>query len=329
MSGLPFLPSRRRVLASKERVNQTVTLEPAPGSRQSSPHEGEADTPSLLPKFRLTRRSFLALSAASLGGLALYAGEISRHELSLEQHTLYLERLPDAFRGMRIVQISDFHYTEYTEPFFLREVVRQVNRLRPDMVVLTGDFVSFGPWGHGYARRHAPECAAILSAIECPLRYAILGNHDVVVGSSYVIGPLEEHGIPVLVNQRVALERDGKRVWLAGLGSVCEKKSDPDKAIPPSIARGKEPLIVLAHEPDILPRITRYNADLMLSGHTHGGQVRIPFMPPVMLPPWGKHYIEGLFRDGRTQLYVNRGIGAVGLPFRFRCPPEITLLKLA
>lgn len=310
-------------------MNQTTTLQASSASGADPLCEGE---PAVAPphnRIRLTRRSFLALSAASLGGLAFYAGEISRHELSLEQHTLHLQRLPDAFRGMRIAQISDFHYTEYTEPFFMREVVRQVNRLRPDMVVLTGDFVSFGPWGHAYARRHAPECAAILSGLECPLRYAIMGNHDVRVGESYVIGPLEEHGIPVLNNRAIPLERDGQRVWLAGLGSVCERRSNPGKAIPGSIANGKEALIVLAHEPDILPEIARYNADLMLSGHTHGGQVRIPFLPPMMLPPFGKRYVEGLFRQGPTQLYVNRGIGAVGVPFRFRCPPEITLFQLA
>ena len=306
-------------------MNQTVTAEPtAPRSRISPDETGSGHSP-----FRLTRRHFLALSAASIGGLAFYAGEISRHELTLEQRTIHLPRLPDAFRGMRIVQISDFHYTEYTEPFFMREVVRQVNRLRPDIVFLTGDFVSFGPWGHGYARRHAPECASILSGIECPLRYAILGNHDVVVGSSYVVGPLHEHGIPVLLNRAVALEKDGQRVWLAGTNSACENRFHPEKAITPAIMNSKEALIVLAHEPDVLPEIARYNADLMLSGHTHGGQVRIPFLPPLVLPPWGKRYVEGLFSYGPTQLYVNRGIGAVGLPFRFRCPPEITLLTLA
>lgn len=259
----------------------------------------------------------------------MYAGEISRHELSIEQHTIRMERLPDAFRGMRIVQISDFHYAEYTEAFFLREVVRTVNRLHPDMVLLTGDFVSYGPLPRRLSRRFAVECAAILSEIQCPLRYASLGNHDAIIGDKYVAGPLREHGIPVLLNAAVPLEREGQRVWLAGLGSACESQSQPDRAIPRAAVNDKEPLMVMAHEPDILPEIAKYNADLMLSGHTHGGQVRIPFLPPVQLPDLGKHYVEGLFRYGPTQLYVNRGIGAVGLPFRFRCPPEITLLTLA
>ena len=284
--------------------------------------------PSQSDKFRLSRRTFLSLSAAGLGGLALYAGEISRHELSIEEHTISLPRLPDAFRGMRIVQISDFHYAEFTEPFFLREVVQHVNRLRPDMVVLTGDFVSYGPMPMSFSRRHAPECAAILGGIECPLRYAILGNHDCLIDPKYVVGPVEDHGIPMLINQSVALEREGKRIWLAGLGSVLCGMSHPDRAISPAIMNSGEALIVLAHEPDILPEISKYKADLMFSGHTHGGQVRIPFLPPLNLPAYGRRYVEGLFRHGPTQLYVNRGIGAVGVPFRFRCPPEITVHTL-
>lgn len=229
---------------------------------------------------------------------------------------------------MRIAQISDFHYAEYTEGWFLREVVRRVNGLQPDMVLLTGDFISYGPVGYRYAQRHMPECAAILSEIECPLRYASLGNHDTIIGPDYVTGPLREHGIPVLVNQAVALERGAQRLWLAGMGSACCDDADP-AVIPSAAQTGKEPVIVMAHEPDILPDIARYNADLMLSGHTHGGQVRLPFLPPLALPPYGKNYVEGLFRHGRTQLYVNRGIGAVGVPFRFNCPPEITVLTLA
>lgn len=274
---------------------------------------------------RLTRRSFLKLSAVAAGGFALYAGEVARHELSVEQHTLHLPRLPEAFRGMRVVQVSDFHYAEFSEAWFLREMVDRVNRLKPDIVVLTGDFVSFGPLPKSYARRHAGPCAEILSKIDCPLRYAIMGNHDVMVGEEYVIGPLRENGIAVLVNEAVPLERERQRLWLAGLDSADQYKSRPQQAIPRA---GGEPIIVLAHEPDILPDIAKYKADLMLSGHTHGGQVRLPFWGAVVLPPLGKKYVEGLFQYGETQLYVNRGIGTVGMPFRLNCPPEITVLTL-
>jgi hypothetical protein len=287
---------------------------------------GTASPPS---QHSLSRRSFLRLGAASLAGFGLYTGEISRHELSIENVTIHLTRLPDAFRGMRIVQISDFHYAEFTEAYFVREVVRRVNQLRPDMVLLTGDFISYGPLPYSFARLHAKDIAAILSGLTCPLRYAIMGNHDCIVGAKYVAGPLREAGIAVLENRYTALERDGQRLWLAGLGSVSLDDSKPHEGIPPASLTGKEPVIVLSHEPDILPQIARYNADLMLSGHTHGGQIRFPFLPPLQLPDYGKIYVQGLFRHGPTQLYVNRGIGAVGIPFRFRCPPEITVLTLA
>lgn len=280
-------------------------------------------------KHRLTRRSFLSLSAAAIGGVGLYAAEISRHELSVEQHTATLPHLPDAFKGMRIAQISDIHFEEYTEPFFVREVVRHVNHLRPDLVLLTGDFVSYGPMPFSYSRRHMPLCAEILSGIQCPLRYASLGNHDCIINPKYVIGPLEEHGIPLLLNQSIPLERDGQRIWITGLGSACYNMSDPAKGIPKSAIKDNETVIVMAHEPDVLPNIARYNASLMLSGHTHGGQVRFPFLPPIHLPELGRIYVEGFFHYGPTQLYVNRGIGAVGVPFRFNCPPEITVFTLA
>jgi hypothetical protein len=271
-----------------------------------------------------------------MGSVALYMGEIARHELNVEEHVVRLFRLPDAFRGMRIAQICDFHYVEYTESFFLRKVVDRVNALKPDLVVLIGDFVTYGPlrWPNQeahkrFALRHMPECAAILSGIRCPLRYATLGNHDMMVGGRYVYGDLVNHGLPVLRNSAVPLERNGHRLWLVGLGSACAKDAAPDRAIPASALRDKEAIIVLAHEPDILPEIATYNADLMLSGHTHGGQVRIPFMPAAFLPEYGRHYVEGWFHHGPTQLYVNRGIGAIGVPFRWNCPPEITLFTLA
>ncbi len=302
-------------------MNPTIAVETSPAT------EDQPKALSEPPRRRLTRRRFLGLSAASAAGLALYAGEISRHELSVEEHTLKIARLPDAFHGMRIVQVSDIHYADYSEPFFVREIVRRINQLRPDLVVLTGDFVSFEPMPISFARRHAPGCAAILSGIECPLRYASLGNHDYVVGADYVAGPLRENGIPVLMNASVALERGGQRIWLAGLGSVCTGDDDLARALPR--AAPNEPVLLMAHEPDILPDVAAKGVDLMLSGHTHGGQVCIPFLPPFHLPEYGRKYIEGLFRMGPTQLYVNRGIGAVGLPFRFRCPPEITVIALA
>jgi uncharacterized protein len=278
----------------------------------------------------LSRRRFLQLSAAGVAGLATYSGLLERHHVELIERTISIRRLPAAFRGLRIAQISDIHYDEYTEPYFLREVVRRLNALAPDVVVLTGDFVSFGPLPHRIGARLSYPCAEILAAIACPLRFACLGNHDAVVGPAMVTDALQTHGIPVLLNSALPVERGNSRLWFAGTRSWTEDAPDLNQAVPAQRDAG-EPVILLAHEPDYAPEVLKHGGvDLMLSGHTHGGQVRLPIVgtPQRMLPPGGRRFVEGHFELGPLQLYVNRGIGTVGLPVRFNCPPELTLLTL-
>jgi uncharacterized protein len=277
----------------------------------------------------LTRRGFLAVAAGSAAGLAFYGGEIARHELEIVYRTITLPRLPDPFAGMRIVQISDFHFAEYTEAGFLKAVVRNVNALAPDLVVLTGDFVSFGPLPRPFGAKMSYHCAEILAGIECPLRYAIMGNHDALVGARTVTDALRTQNIPVLANSSTPLERDGRRLWLAGIQDALIQRPNLAAALPAGRNPDNEPLILLAHEPDFADYAMGHQISLVLSGHTHGGQIRIPLVTPLLLPDMGTRYVQGLFklRDG-MQLYVNRGIGAVNLPFRFRCPPEITVITL-
>ncbi|MBX6358882.1 MAG: metallophosphoesterase [Acidobacterium ailaaui] len=278
----------------------------------------------------LTRRRFLGLSALSAAGLGLYAGEIARHEIDVVPLTIRIPGLPEVFRGFRLIQISDIHIMEFTEPSFLRLVLHQVNALKADLVVLTGDFVSYGPIQSKRAVQWAYECGQLLTHLHCQVRYAILGNHDGVVGQEAVTDALTTHGIPVLANESIPMEREGKRFWLAGTTDALEGKPKPDfvKAFPKTAKADGEPVILLAHEPDVAPEAAKHGYQLMLSGHTHGGQVRLPFVPPVYLPPLGKNYLAGHFQVGPMQLYVNRGIGAVGVPFRLNCPPEITVITL-
>ncbi len=277
----------------------------------------------------LTRRALLGLGGAVAVGLTLYAGEIGRHELVLERRTIRIAGLAEAFAGLRIAQISDIHFAEYTEPFFVERAVREINRLRPDIVMLTGDFVTMAPMEKSRAERYAPLVAAILGGIKCAHRYAVMGNHDWMVNGEAVVEALQAVGIPLLRNQNLPFERNGARLWIAGLMDALSWESDLTKTLPAHAQKDKEPVLLMAHEPDVLPAVARLNAvDLMLSGHTHGGQVRLPFLPPLMLPPLGKRFVEGYFQMGRTQLYVNRGIGTVGLPFRFNCPAELTELTL-
>ena len=284
-------------------------------------------------KAPITRRRFLIASACAGGGLAIYGGEIERHWIEITQRDVFLPGLSQAFDGYRIAQLSDIHMDEYTEPFFLRDAVRHVNSLNPDAVFLTGDFASYGPLPNRFAISAAWECANLLKRIQCPHRYAVLGNHDVIVGSKDVSAALTANGITVLINDHLPIERAGARFWLAGLDDAVEGTPDPELAIPAAIRNlPHEPIILLCHAPDyvndlvILPEGKAVS--LMLAGHTHGGKIRAPMIGPLILPPLGRKYVEGWFRFGSLQLYVNRGMGTVGVPIRFNCPPEIALLTL-
>ena len=154
-----------------------------------------------------------------------------------------------------------------------------------------------------------------------------------MISRAAVSEALRESAITVLDNAHVPVERAGARFWLAGLDDPVEGVPDPDTAMPASIRNvSHEPIVLLCHAPDYVDTLLTLPegqaVSLMLSGHTHGGQVRLPFAGPLILPPLGRKYVEGWFRFGDLQLYVNRGLGTVGVPFRFDCPPEITLFTL-
>lgn len=280
-----------------------------------------------------SRRQFLTTGLAGAAGLALYSGEVARHLIEVTEPEIRLANLPAAFDGLRIAQLSDIHLDEFTEPFFLRLAIERINRLRPDVILLTGDFITREFLPKSFPIRAAWRCASILQSIDCTQRYAVLGNHDVSVRAQAVIDALSSNGVTVLRNSFTALERGSSRIWLAGLDDVIEGHPNLDRAIPePMRDRRDEPVVLLCHEPDFVDYVLTHPAgpsvDLMVSGHTHGGQVRLPILGPLDLPDWGKKYVEGAFRLGNLQLYVNRGIGTVGLPFRLNCPPEITLITL-
>src|SRR5580704_227744 len=161
---------------------------------------------------RFTRRSFLIGTGTTAAGLALYSGEIARHEVDVVDRPIAITNLPAPFHGYRIVQISDIHLDEYTEPFFLEHIVRKVNALAPDLVLLTGDFITHGSLTFVAGGHAIRRCSEILTTLTAPLRYAILGNHDVAFGAPIVVAALTAHGTPVLVNQHLPIERNGARL---------------------------------------------------------------------------------------------------------------------
>jgi uncharacterized protein len=290
-----------------------------------------------IPKKPTTRRRFLKAGIYGAAGLALYSAEVARHWIEVTHHDMPLAGLPAVFDGMRVVQLSDIHMDEYTEPFFLDRAVERINQLQPDAVFLTGDYVSHGPFSMKFGVGAAWQCANILKKLSCRKLYAILGNHDIGVGAEDVTEALTANGITVLRNACVPIERAGSRFWLAGTDDPVFGTPDLDLAIPHSIRNmPNEPIVLMVHAPDyanvLLDDPASRSVHMMLSGHTHGGQIRLPLVGPLYLPGWGRRYVEGWFHLGGwwnpLRLYVNRGIGTVGVPFRLNCPPEITLFTL-
>jgi uncharacterized protein len=269
-----------------------------------------------------------------MGGLAVAADgtifEANRPQLvSLE---VTLPRLGEAWDGFRIAQLSDLHYDDYFSVVPLRKAIDIVNRLEPDLVVLTGDFVTSPLQQSGRARgmvAAAPikPCAQWLSRLRAPSGVlAVLGNHDVDTDAAHIIEVLQSHSILVLRNRSLTIEREGKRLWFAGVDDVLVGKPDIKLAlsgIPPS-----EPVILLAHEPDFADFAARYPVDLQLSGHSHGGQIRLPLIGAPYLPKLGRRYPWGLRRIDSLMLYTNVGVGTIRVPMRLNCPPEVTLFTL-
>jgi uncharacterized protein len=276
-----------------------------------------------------TRRQFI-FSAVAAGTVAL-AGDgvlLEPNFPRIVHHEFALTRLPERMDGFTIALLSDFHYDPYFSVHPLRAAIRMVNDLHPDLIVLTGDFVSVPMFGNSEKGALAAEpCAQLLRNMNAPYGlWAVLGNHDNDTDPEYVTQALEAHKIHVLINQSEAIERDGARFWLSGLNDVFSHDADVPKTLQ-SVPAG-EAVVMLVHEPDFADVVSRFPVDLQLSGHSHGGQIRIPFLPPLFLPKFARKYYLGTYHIGGLTLYTNRGLGTIAVPVRLDCPPEITLVTL-
>lgn len=288
---------------------------------------------SLEQRMPWTRREFLRAAVKGAAGAALatlaYGGLFERTHLVVRRVDVALDRLPDALDGFTIAQLSDLHYHPYFSAGVIRRAVEMVGELQPDLVALTGDFVTVSAW-RKYDRQAAAAavpCAELLAPLKAEFgAYAVLGNHDSHTVPELVTEALTSHGVKVLHNDSVPLERNGARLWLAGVGDVLAgsaRLGTALKSIPPS-----EPVVLLAHEPDFADEAARYPVDLQLSGHSHGGQVNLPLIGPPALPELGRKYWRGLRTVGRTALYTNVGVGTIIIPVRVFATPEVTLLTL-
>jgi uncharacterized protein len=264
-------------------------------------------------------------------GAAAIAGDsilIEPNLPRLVRREFALRRWPERMNGFTIALLSDFHYDPVFSKHPLHAAIPMVDKLHADMIVLTGDFVSVPLAGDDAKGALAAEpCAQLLRKLTAPFGlWAVLGNHDDNTDPEFVTHALENVGIRVLGNQSVPIERDGGRFWLSGVNDVLSGTADLAGTL--RRVSPNEAVILLAHEPDFADEAARYPIDLQLSGHSHGGQIRIPFLPPLYLPELAKKYVLGTYQVGPLPLYTNAGLGTVDIPIRLNCPPEITFLTL-
>jgi predicted MPP superfamily phosphohydrolase len=282
-------------------------------------------------KLAETRRDRLSARISSMTGtdkpLRELAGNLSKvaryaideaNSLSLERVSVELDRLPKKLDGFKIIHISDTHHSPFTSLQHIERTVKIANRLKPDMFVLTGDYVS-------HEKKYISPVAEVLGRLRSEFgTHACLGNHDHWTDPELVTKRFREAGINMMVNEGFRLEARDASVWLAGVDDHMVGKTDL-----PAALRGSYPdelKLLLAHNPIIFRQAVRYGVDLTFSGHTHGGQVKVRDPQKRLLPQ--RKLSSGLHRRKDSQIYITRGIGTVVLPIRYQCPPEISLIEL-
>ena len=272
----------------------------------------------------MTRRTFLkwligaGSSAGLVGGYPVF---IERYLTQFNRYRIPVQNLPAAFQGLRIAQVSDVHCGRLMPRWFVNYLLERVNRAGADVIVCTGDYI------HGRDAAQIEVVWPMLCELRAPLGvYSVLGNHDHWGSAERSLYWLERSG-QNLRGKAIALEKDGERLWLAGIGDLWEDPFPVDSVL--SQIPERDCRIVLAHNPDSADTPFSGRIDLMLSGHTHGGQVRIPFGGAPVLPVKNKTYSSGLKMSTKQQrVFISRGIGWAIYPVRFNCYPEIPILEL-
>ena len=283
-----------------------------------------------------SRRQFLERTAVAVSAAPFVAGAYGlfygRLDLETPHRRISLKRLPKPFHGFRIAQFFDIHIGPFITEEQIRRYVAITNELAPDLVVLTGDFVTWKP---------APQEAVVsaLAGFKAPFGvFGCLGNHEIYAGVEDSITRLfAARGIRMLRRERTPIQLSGETLNLIGVDSQSVRRlGRHGEGLVPRYLEGVQPLILpdtvnilLSHNPNTFDRAAELGIDLSLAGHTHGGQITLDFIHPSLTPSrLITRYIKGWFQKGEAQLYVNRGLGTILAPIRFAAPPEITLLEL-
>lgn len=243
--------------------------------------------------------------------------------MRLTRHEVGLHDWPQALDGVAVAVLADLHAgAPHVDPRKLERLVAAVNRARPDLVVLLGDFADSNV---AFATPLAPETVAQRLAQLLPPTLAVLGNHDWRQWGVHMRDALRAAGLTVLENEALSLQVRGRRLWVVGLADATTRTPVLGTV---GTVPGGEPVLVLSHDPDVFPLVPSRVA-LTLAGHVHGAQVNLPLLRERVIPSrYGTRYRVGLIEEGGRHLFVSRGIGTSRLPVRFRAPPEIALLEL-
>jgi uncharacterized protein len=278
------------------------------------------------PKWKKRVRVALAIVPLGLAILVFWSIFIEPDRLLVRQQTIQIENWPKELNDLKIAVISDIHAGGwFVEDKKLRLIVERTNQLQPELIVILGDYMSGEGW---MSHRVEPEIfAAVLKDFRAPLGvYSVLGNHDWWWDGPRVRRGLEANGIKVLDDEVAEVKGRGSSVWLAGLADLWTRPQH----IKTTIAKipENEPVVALTHNPDIFPNVPQ-RVQLLLAGHTHGGQVRFPIIGTVIEPSdFGQRYVRGHVFENNHHLFVTTGIGTSILPVRFGVPPEIVLLTV-
>jgi predicted MPP superfamily phosphohydrolase len=278
---------------------------------------------------KFSRRDFLKMSGAAaldLLGIGLlgtgYGTQVEPGWVEVKRLSLKLPRLGHSFSGLRLAQISDIHMGGWMTRERLQHVVALTLAERPHIAVLTGDFV------YASKAENLVDLQAALSPLsQQVMTFGVLGNHDYWANASAVREMLSRCGIVELANRVHSVSLNGEQFHLAGLDDVWVGDARLDEVVTALPESGAA--VLLTHEPDyadVSAAIGRF--DLQISGHSHGGQINIPFYGPPMLPYLGRKYPIGLYQVGEMLQYTNRGVGMTGLEVRLNCRPEITIFTL-
>ncbi|MRG85579.1 metallophosphoesterase [Salinibacillus xinjiangensis] len=282
----------------------------------------------------MTRRSFLKrftygiLGTLGLsGGTYYYSKHLEPTMLSIKEDSIFSPKLPPAFENFKILQFGDTHLGFHYDLGQFEELIQLINEQKPDLVLFNGDLVDEP---NMFPQIEFEACIQVLSKIKAPFgKYWVYGNHDHGgYGTETLNHVMELSGFKLLKNESLPIQKDQSTIQLAGLDDVMLGRPDLEETF--KEANPEQFTILMCHEPDFADHTVHYPVDIQFSGHSHGGQIQIPFLGYLVTPPFAEKYVEGKYQIGSRplQLFVTRGIGTTRLPFRFLCKPEINIYSL-